>query len=258
MITSTSNPRIKHLIRLRKRRDRDAEGVTLVEGLTELRRAAAADVPIRSIYYNPDVADASRFPEAFEVHTVSAEALGRTTMRDSTEGFVAIVECLTPSLGELSLGPAPLLLVVEAVEKPGNLGAMLRTADAAGVDAVVMADPATDIWNPNVVRASLGCVFTVPIAVATTPEVTAWLRADGIALCATSPDAEQTLYDADLTGRVAIAVGAEHAGLSPVFMGEADIPIRIPMAGAADSLNASVAAAVALYEAVRQRSLRSS
>lgn len=256
MISSTANPRIKHLIRLRRRRDRDREGVTLVEGLTELHRAATAQVPIRSIYYNPDVADASQFPEAVEVLKVTAEALGRATMRDSTEGFVAVVECRTPSLGDLRIGPEPLLLVIEAVEKPGNLGAMLRTADAAGVDAVVMADPATDIWNPNVIRASLGCVFTVPIAVATTAEVTAWLGAGGIALCATSPDAEQSLYDADLKGSVAIAVGAEHAGLSPAFLEAADISIRIPMAGAADSLNASVAAAIALYEAVRQRTAR--
>ncbi|NND84339.1 MAG: RNA methyltransferase [Acidimicrobiia bacterium] len=253
MIASPQNKRIKHLTTLRKRRIRDAEVVTLVEGLTEFQRASQAGAVVREVYFDPTVVDEARFAAAAATFAVSPEALAKAAMRDSTEGFVAVVEQPGTALDSLDLPPDPLVLVVEAVEKPGNLGAMLRTADAAGVDAVLVADPETDVWNPNVVRASLGCVFTVPIGVGSTSEVLAFLSSKGIRVCATTPDTDTSLYDSDLTGSVAIAIGAEHDGLSPAFLEAADLPVRIPMAGAADSLNASVSAAVALFEAVRQR-----
>ena len=253
MIASPQNKRIKHLATLRKRRIRDAEAVTIVEGLAELRRAADSGAAICEVYLDPTVVDEAALPPAGAAFETSPEALAKAAMRDSTEGFVAVVEQPNTDLASLDLPAEPLLLVVEAVEKPGNLGAMLRTADAAGVDAVLVADPLTDVWNPNVVRASLGCVFTVPIGVASTDAVLAFLSSAGVALCATTPDTDRDLYDADLTGPVAVAVGAEHEGLSDAFLSAADLPVRIPMAGSADSLNASVSAAVALFEAVRQR-----
>lgn len=253
MIASPQNKRIKHLTTLRKRRIRDAEAATLVEGLAELRRAADAGAVIREVYFDPAVVDEGALPPAGDTFETSPEALAKAAMRESTEGLVAVVERPSTDLAGLDLPAEPLLLIVESVEKPGNLGAMLRTADAAGVDAVLVADPLTDVWNPNVVRASLGCVFTVPIGVGTTDEVLEFLGARGVRICATTPDADLDFFDADLTGPVAIAVGAEHEGLSVSFLDAADLPARIPMAGAADSLNASVSAAIALFEAVRQR-----
>lgn len=253
MISSPSNPRIKHLVRLRTRRARDADGVTLVEGHAELGRARDAGVRIRAVFHDPGVVDASRFPTALEVVAVSPAALAKVAMRSSTEGFVAVVDRPGTALADLVPGARPLVLVVEAVEKPGNLGAMLRTADAAGVGAVLIADPTTDLANPNVVRASLGCVFTVPAAVAPAGDVISWMRGHSIRLCATTPAGEVGLFDADLTGPLAIAIGAEHAGLGAELLAAADLKIRIPMAGTADSLNASVAAGIALFEAVRQR-----
>lgn len=254
MISSPTNPRVKHLIRLRRRRFRDAERVTLVEGLSELRRAARAGVRIRSLYHDPGVVDRADLPDADEVIAVSSAVLSKVAIRATTEGFVAVVDQSTCRLDDLHLRGIPLLLVVESIEKPGNLGAMLRTADAAGVDAVLVADPATDVWNPNVIRASVGSVFDVPIVVATATELVGWLDDQGIALCATTPGAADSLFETDLTGPLAVAVGAEHSGLGPALLGAARVRVRIPMAGGADSLNASVSAAVTLFEAVRQRS----
>jgi RNA methyltransferase, TrmH family len=144
-------------------------------------------------------------------------------------------------------------LVAEAIEKPGNLGTMLRTADAVGCDAVIVADPTTDAFNPNVVRASTGTLFTVPLAVSSTPELLTWLRGRSVAVAATTPDTDVLLWDADLTGPVAVVVGAEQYGLSPAWLEQADLRIRIPMAGRADSLNAAMASGIVLYEAIRQR-----
>ncbi len=224
-----------------------------MEGLTELRLAASAGVSIRSVFHDPALADVSLFAGAHEVIATSPDALARAAMRGSTEGFVAVVDQRECSLAALDTHPDPLVLVIESIEKPGNLGAMLRTADAAGASAVIVADPTTDVWNPNVIRASLGSAFTVPIGVGSTSEVLGWLLDRHISLCVTTPGADHSLFDTDLTGAVALAIGAEHAGLSSAFLEAADHPVRIPMFGTADSLNAAVAAAISLYEAVRQR-----
>lgn len=253
MIASPQNKRIKYLTTLRRRRTRDAEAVTLVEGLAELRRASDAGAVIREVYFDPSVVDEVDLPPAGTTFETSPEALAKAAMRESTEGLVGVVEQPSTELAHLHLPSEPLLLVVESVEKPGNLGAMLRTADAAGADAVLVADPRTDVWNPNAVRASLGCVFTVPIGVGSTDDVLTFVGSHGVRLCATTPDTSLDLFDADLTGALAIAVGAEHRGLSGAFLRAAASPVRIPMAGSVDSLNASVSAAIALFEAVRQR-----
>ncbi len=181
-------------------------------------------------------------------------AFDKASVRGSGAEVLAVVADPTVALDELELGSDPLVLVVEGVEKPGNLGAMLRTADAVGIDAVIVADPTTDVANPNVVRASLGCVFTVPVATASSEEAIGFLGDRGIEVAATLTTATTSHWDADLTGPIALVVGTEHEGLSAAWLEAASRPVRIPMAGEADSLNASVSAAVVLYEAARQRS----
>lgn len=229
--------------------------MVLVEGSVEVARAVGVGARVLEAYRRVDYSDAAALDllaGVTDVVDLGPEAFDRAAMR-ATSGILAVVEDPTVGLGDLVLPARPLVLVVEAAEKPGNLGAMLRTADAVGVDAVVVTDPVTDVTNPNVVRASLGCLFTVPVAVGSAEDVRAHLRSAGIDVVATRVDAPTPLWDAELTGGVAIAVGAEHEGLSDVWA-DAERPVRIPMAGAVDSLNASVAAAVVLYEAARQRS----
>jgi TrmH family RNA methyltransferase len=214
--------------------------------------AAAGGVEILDQIVSPDLGGVS------VVSGVNTTALApgpftKASIRQNPDGVMAVAALLDTRLDRLEPPPGCLLLVVEAVEKPGNLGAMLRTADALGVDAVLVADPTTDIHNPNVVRASQGALFTVPIGVAPTNEVVTWLGRTGITLVATTPSAAKSLWDADLSGSVAVAVGTESTGLSTVILGAATDEITIPTAGNVDSLNASVTAAIVLCEAARQR-----
>lgn len=237
--------------------------MTVVEGVEEVTRAVRSGTTIHEAYVVAGYGGRTEGVAALvdllndagvEVVDVDDTAFERIAVRGVSAAVVAVVADPTIGLEELEVGDAPLLLVVEGVEKPGNLGGMLRTADAVGVDAVIVADPTTDVTNPNVVRASLGCLFTVPVAVAATEEVVDFLRRRAVTIVATMVGAEVDLWEADLTGPVAVVVGAEHAGLGPAWAVVADVPIRIPMAGSADSLNAGIAAAVVLYEAARQRS----
>ncbi|KRE43109.1 RNA methyltransferase [Knoellia sp. Soil729] len=261
-ITSPANPRLKQLVGLRRRRARDEAGVTVVEGFEELGLALAAGVRPRTLFYSPElmldpqaqlrVVDDVRASGVETVH-VSRSAFEKVAYREGPDGFLALVPSVRGELAELELPPQPLLLVCEGLEKPGNLGAMLRTADAAGVHAVIAVDPVTDWGNPNVVRGSKGTVFSVPVASATLGEALDWLREGGIRLVATTPDTETLHTDADLTGGVAIAVGTEKFGLTDEALRSADVRVRIPMHGQVNSLNASAAAAIVVYEAVRQR-----
>lgn len=263
-ITSPANPRLKQLVGLRRRRARDEAGVTLVEGFEELGLALDAGVRPRTLFYSPElmldaeeqlrVVDGLR-ASGVETVKVSRAAFEKVAYREGPDGFLALVSAGRSSLAELELSSAPLLLVCEGLEKPGNLGAMLRTADAAGVDAVIAVDPVTDWSNPNVVRGSKGTVFSVPVASATLDETLAWLREGGIRLVGTTPDTETLHTDADLTGAVAIAVGTEKFGLTDEALRAAEVRVRIPMQGRVNSLNASAAAAIVIYEAVRQRTL---
>ncbi|MFW5470577.1 TrmH family RNA methyltransferase [Knoellia sp. CPCC 206435] len=265
-ITSAANPRLKQLVALRRRRARDEAGVTVVEGFEELGLALDAGVRPRTLFYAPDlmldpsaqlaVVDGAR-ASGVETVKVSRSAFEKVAYREGPDGFLALVPAVRGDLADLQLPPAPLVLVCEGLEKPGNLGAMLRTADAAGVDAVIAVDPVTDWGNPNVVRGSKGTVFSVPVASATLGETVAWLRAAGIRLVATTPDTETLHTDADLTDGVAIAVGTEKFGLTDEALRAADVRVRIPMHGNVNSLNASAAAAIVVYEAVRQRSASS-
>lgn len=263
-IVSPANPRIKQLVALRKRRVREQAGVTLVEGYDELRLALSAGVTPRALYYSPglaapgtlglaaDVADAGG-----DVVAVSEPVFGKIAYREAPDGWLAVVPAVPASLAALAW-PAggdtpPLVLICEGVEKPGNLGAILRTADAAGVTAVIAADPVADWGNPNVVRASKGTVFSVPVAAASSADVLDWLTARPLSLVAASPDASTPATEVDLTGPVALAVGSESDGLPPEWLARADHRVRIPMFGRADSLNVATSAALLAYEAVRQR-----
>ena len=262
-ITSPANPRIKHLVRLRERRERDGSGLFLVEGYRELRRALAAGVEVTELYSCPGlylgeneealVGAAAR--AGAEVVAVAEAPFRKASYRDRPEGLLGVARQFPTGLERLAPGPDPLLLVVEAIEKPGNLGTMLRTAEAAGAAAVIVCDPATDPFNPNVVRASLGTLFSVPLAVADTPGTISRLRELGIRTVATTPSASRPHWEADLTGPVAVVVGSEQYGLSAAWLEAADLRVVIPMPGSVDSLNAAMAAGILLFEAVRQRAL---
>jgi len=261
-LTSAANPRLKALLALRRRRVREGEGVTVVEGYEELALALSAGVRPRTVLYCPelmlDPTAQGRLVERVRgdgVETIRVEraAFEKVAYREGPDGFLAVVPAVGTGLDRLDLPPDPLVLVCEGIEKPGNLGAMLRTADAAGVAAVIAADPVTDWGNPNVVRASKGTVFAVPVASATTAEVLDWLARNGIRLISTTPDTEVLHTGVDYRGGVAVAVGTEKQGLTDALLAGADERVRIPMSGLANSLNVATSAAVVLYEAVRQR-----
>jgi TrmH family RNA methyltransferase len=260
-ITSLTNPRIKHLVRLRNRRARDESGTFLVEGFRELTRAVDGGIGITEIYFCPELfLGENELPLIERAVAGGAEAIElgsgafrKASYRDRPEGLLGLAVQFPTGLDGLKLSEVPLILVVEAIEKPGNLGTMLRTADAAGVDAVIVCDPTTDPFNPNVVRASLGCLFIVPLAIAPTPDTLSLLHERGIETFATTPAGPSHHWDADLTGPSAFIIGSEQYGLSEEWMEGADHRLRIPMGGEIDSLNAAMAAGIVLFEAVRQR-----
>jgi TrmH family RNA methyltransferase len=245
-ITSPTNDRIKALVRLWDHRERDATGAFLIEGARELQRAQAAGVEIDEQFTCPELGAVAAGT------TLSRRAFEKVSRRQNPDGVLAIARQWSTDLSGLELSANPLVLVAEAIEKPGNLGALLRVADGAGVDAVVVCDGVVDVFNPNVIRASQGSLFSVPIAVAGSDEVLRWLAQAGIGVVATFPDADLRYSDADLTAPTAVVVGAEATGLSEQWR-HIGTAVSIPMAAAADSLNAAVTAAIVAYEAVRQR-----
>ncbi|HRA45791.1 MAG TPA: RNA methyltransferase [Phycicoccus sp.] len=262
-ITSPANPRLKALVRLRRRRVRDEEGVTLAEGYEELQLAVAAGVRPRTVFHCRELmldpagqgalVDELR-ADGVETIALSRQAFEKVAFREGPDGFLAVLPRIGVGLDGLDLPGDAFVLIAEGIEKPGNLGSMLRSAEAAGVHAVIAVDPVTDWGNPNVIRGSKGAVYAVPVATATTlGELVAWVRAHGIRLIATTPDTTMLHTEAALTGPVAIAVGTEKYGLSDALLAAADERVRIPMAGEINSLNAGVAAAVVLFEVVRQR-----
>ncbi len=264
VVRSTSNPGVKETVRLRNRRERSRTGLFLVEGFREIRRALDAKVEIERLWFCPalylgesegELVDRAAVAGA-EIIEAAEAPFRKMAYRDRPEGLLAVCRQFDVSLERIEVGSSPLILVVEAIEKPGNLGTMIRTATAAHADAVIVADPTTDVFNPNVVRASIGTMFAMPIAVCSSVDAIDWLHGQGITICASTPDAKVTHWDASFTKRAAVAVGAEQYGLSKEWLDAADLKIRIPMPGdAIDSLNAATAAALLLYEALRQRSL---
>ncbi len=261
-ITSATNPRIKGLVRLRVRRERDQTGLFVIEGFREIRRALEGPVEIIDIFTCPELylggnevaLVAAAALQGAQVWTVAQTAFRKASYRDRPEGLLAVARQFPTTFDTLVVGPSPLVLVVEAIEKPGNLGTMLRTAEAAGAAAVIVCDPATDPFNPNVVRASLGTLFAVPLAVGTSAEAIGWLKAQRIRSAATTPGATIPHWEADLTGPLALVIGSEQYGLSSQWLAAAEVRVVIPMPGSVDSLNAAAAAAIVLFEAVRQRS----
>ena len=261
-ITSPSNPKLKHVVKLRSCSTREECGEMIVEGYRECRRALDCGYRPRAMFHCPDfylknenesalVGECARL--GAEVYSCSRTCFSKIAYRERTDGLLMVGPHVSVSLSDLRLPENALVIVTEAIEKPGNLGTILRSADAAKVAAVIVCDRSTDIHNPNVVRASTGTLFSVPVAEASGEEALAFLKARGFRILAATPHAERLHFEVDLTGNVAIALGAEQYGLTERWMDGAELRVRIPMLGLADSLNVSAAATILVYEAVRQR-----
>ena len=255
-ITSAQNPKIKNLLSLQeKSRTRREQGLFVVEGRRELEHALEAGFRPRTIFVCPEIVG-DRWPVGAgnpSIVEIPESLYRKVAYRESTEGIIAEMEVQERHLEDLPLSEHPLIMVLESVEKPGNLGAVLRSADAARADAVIVCDPLTDLWNPNLIRASLGGIFTVPTVCASSEETIAWLKAHGIRILTAQLQDSSWYYDIDMTGGTALVMGTESTGLTDRWRAAADAHIRIPMLGRLDSLNVSVSAAILLFEAVRQR-----
>ena len=253
-ITSLQNPRVKHIVKLRDdKRQRREDGLMLVEGYDEIQLALAAGHKPQTILSAPELASGEGIDVEAESITVSRAVFEKMSYRENPDGWLAIFPIPQISLAALKLSEPPLVIVAESIEKPGNLGAILRTADAVHVDALLVCDPRVDLWNPNVVRASRGAVFSVPTVECDNASARDWLTARKIRVIAATPSAEIVYTEVDLREATAIAVGTEDEGLTDFWMSQADVKVRIPMMGRVNSLNVSVSTALILYEAIRQR-----
>ncbi|HUG33400.1 MAG TPA: RNA methyltransferase [Anaerolineales bacterium] len=263
-ITSPQNPRVKHLVRLRDdKKTRKADGLMLVEGFDEIQLAIAAGHIPQTLLSSSDLASRRLTFSSAETLSVSRPVFEKISYRENPDGWMGVfpipnttfesLESASSSYSKGMLAKVPLVVVAESIEKPGNLGAILRTADAAGVDVVLLCDARADAWNPNVVRASRGAVFSVPIVECDNASAWEWLKSRTMRLVAASPAGDVDYFQADLRDPLAIAVGTEDAGLSDFWMKNADVKVKIPMMGKVNSLNVSVSTALILYEAVRQR-----
>ena len=264
-ITSRQNERLKQAAKLRDARQRQRQGRIVIDGVREISRAIAAGIVPSEAFLCPALMKSSESQHlatqldelADFVGVVSSELFAKLAFGNKSDGIVAIAATPQRTLGNLHLGAQPLVAVLEGLEKPGNVGAILRSADGAGFDAVIVCDPGTDLFNPNTVRASVGTVFAAHVCTAAVDETLAWLKRQDLTLVATRPEATRLYYEVDFRGGVAVVLGSEANGLTPAW-DEADIlSVRLPMQGIADSLNVSTAAAVLFYEARRQRDLGS-
>lgn len=259
LITSGQNPKIKSLLALQqKSSERRKSSLFVVEGLRELGHCINAGLQVESIFFCPKILNApvpSIPSDSIDVrmYEVSEDVYSKIAYRSGTEGIVAVVRQRPLSLANLAKKDAPLYVILESVEKPGNLGAVLRSADAAGVDAVIVCDPLTDLYNPNLIRSSIGAIFSVPCVACSSEECIAFLKDNGIKILTAQLQDSKLYYDTDMTCGTAIVMGTEATGLTDVWRQAADAHIRIPMLGKLDSLNVSVSAAILMYEAVRQR-----
>ena len=261
IITSLQNPRVKDAVRLRDRRHREKQGRILIDGARELHLAIVAGVRLVEVFLCESLCqgdESQRLLTAIpqsgcEMLHVSESVFEKLAFGQRAEGVLGVAEMPRPTLESLALPPDALVAVLEGVEKPGNVGAVLRSADAAGVSAVIMADGRTDLYNPNAIRASLGTIFTLPVCEAASHEALAWLREHRFTMFAARVDGSAPYTEADYRGPTAIVLGSEAAGLSSIWTGDAIRAVRLPMRGAADSLNVSATAAVLFYEALRQR-----
>lgn len=261
-ITSAQNQKIKMLLELQeKSRTRRKEGLFVVEGQRELLHCINSGYAVHTVFYCTDLMSDKHLNELEGVLSgmdcmfcsIPKHLYEKVAYRGGTEGIIAELKCRNHTLDDLNLKENPLVVVLESVEKPGNLGAVLRSADAAGVDAVIVCDPLTDMYNPNLIRSSIGGIFTVPTAAAPSEDTIKWLKDKGIKIYTAQLQDSEWYYDTDMTGGTAIVMGTEATGLTDAWRKAADAHIKIPMLGKLDSLNVSVSAAVLMYEAVRQR-----
>lgn len=258
MITSPTNPKIKNAVKLRQRKYRKEQGLSLVDGVREFSAAVRAGISFRQVFVCPELLEEKTpdlekgFETAPEVHEVDRKVFGKIAFGEREEGIVALFAPSPKTLEQIVL-TAGLIVVLEDVEKPGNIGAVLRSCDAVKADALLIADETTEIFNPNVIRASIGTIFSVPVVQAPAEAVRDFLKAKDVQIIAAVPQAQGLYTKTDLTAPTAVVMGSEKKGLSDFWQKNADGKVRIPMKGEADSLNISVSTAVLLYEALRQR-----
>jgi TrmH family RNA methyltransferase len=255
-ISSFQNPKIKEIIKLKKSRERKKQGLFLIEGRHEISLAIQAGIEIKQLFICSKFSSDDNFVvniEDYQNFEVSEEVFRKLSYRENPDGYLAVAQKKDVSLKDIKLSENPLVVILDSVEKPGNIGAIMRSMDAVGADVLVLDNPRTDIYNPNVIRSSLGTVFTKPVVESNFMEINAWIKENGINLYTLSPDTENNYLEADLTSSTALLLGAEHEGVSPKWLNSEHKILKIEMAGAIDSLNVSVSAAVVLFEAARQR-----
>lgn len=258
-ISSLQNPRIKNIVKLGKHKERSEQKLFIIEGAREFSLALTGGYDIHSVFICPELFEKTDYPEVLDnipqqqIFEVSQPVFEKISYRTGSDGLLILARPKSHQLSDLKLSDNPFIIILEAVEKPGNLGAILRTADAARADAVIVCDPATDIYNPNAVRSSVGCLFTVPVAISSSLETYEFLKSLNIRTFAAELTAASWYQDADFTIPSAIVMGTEADGLTPFWLDKADARIKIPMRGKIDSLNVSVSTAVITFEAMRQR-----
>lgn len=254
LINSLHNEKIKNIVKLREAgRERGKQGLFLIEGWREINLALKGRVEIEAMYYCPEYIKQELTIDEAKLIEVSKKVFDKISYRENPDGYLAAAKLNQYKLADIKLSLKPLIVVLETIEKPGNLGAILRTADAAGAEAVIINDAKTDIYNPNVIRASQGTVFTVPTVISSIKETVSFCKNNKIKILAATPAAKTEYIKADYNQGCAVVMGAEDKGLGEKWLTSADEKIKITMRGKIDSLNVSVSAAVILFEAVRQR-----
>lgn len=253
MITSKTNPKIKNVVKLQKSSERREQNRIIIEGRREIERALACGFVIDTLFMCNEIVKESINIKANVIEEVSLEVFEKIAYREGSDGLLAVAIPRYSNLKDFKPKKNPLIIVLETVEKPGNLGAVMRTADAAGVDAVIIADPRTDLFNPNAIRASIGTIFSVPLFACPSEECISWLRENDIKIYCTYLKASIDYLDADFREGSAIVMGTESTGISDIWVEAADQNLIIPMNGIADSLNVSVTTAIVVFEAIRQR-----
>ncbi len=260
-ITSLQNPKIKNIVKLRRRKHRDEQQLMIIEGLREIGFVLEKKMPVESVYFCREIwskALAEVLLDQLEemgssIFEVSKKVFEKIAYTKNSDGILILVPHIKASLEELDVEEKSLFLILETVEKPGNLGTIMRLADGAGVSGVVVCDPQTDIYNPNVVRASTGALFTIPVFQVKREEVFAWLKKHEIAIFATTPDTSLSYTDVEYPSKCALVFGSEKDGLTSSWLDKADKKILIPMHGEVNSLNVAASVAIVTYEALRQR-----
>ena len=259
IITSLQNPRIKNIVNLEKTAERKEHNLTKIEGLREFFIALEAGIEVKTIFICPEIIDEkskSKIEKAIpnsNIVYITKAVFEKVAYRENSDGIIALVTPRELKFSQVKLSTNPLIIILESVEKPGNLGAILRTADAAKVDAVIVCDPKTDTYNPNTIRSSVGCIFTNQVVVCNIEEAIEWLKNNHIHSYAAALTAKKYYHESDLSGAVAFVMGTEAVGLSEKWLKGADEQIKIPMSGKIDSLNVSTSCAILVFEAMRQR-----